>query len=56
MSFRRAAYRTSQFKRDSNRDIKEQLAKENTVLNFIIYFTQVKAIALSLKQEETSYI
>ena len=34
----------SQFKRFSNLDITKKLAKEKTVLNFIVYFAQVGSI------------
>ena len=52
MSFSHAAYQTSQLKRFSNLDItkKRWQKKKNTVLNSIVYFTQMKAIIFSLKQ------
>ena len=52
MSFSHAAYQTSQLKRFSNLDItkKRWQKKKNTVLNSIVYFTQMKAIVFSLKQ------
>lgn len=49
MSFRRAAYGTSQFKRFYGLHIIKKLAKENTFLYFIVYFTLVKTIAFPLK-------
>ena len=49
ISFRYVAYSTSQFERLSNLDIKKKLAKEKTVLNFIVYFTQVETLTFPLK-------
>ena len=39
----------SQFKLAFNLDITKQLTKENTALNLIVYFTQVKALVFSFE-------
>ena len=45
---KRTAY---QFKKFFNLDITKKLVKENTDLNFIVYFTQVRALLFSLKHK-----
>ena len=45
----------SQFERFSNLYITKKLAKENSVLNFTLYFIQVKALAFSLKHIKMCY-
>ena len=40
---RRPAYRASQFK-SSNLNVTKKLAKQNITLNFVVYFTQIKAL------------
>ena len=45
---RRTAYR---FKKFFNFGITKKLVKENTDLNFIVYFTQVRALLSSLKHK-----
>ena len=47
--FRRAAYLPSQFRRFSNLEIANRLARENTFLDFN-YFTQLKELGFSLKR------
>ena len=42
-------YQTSQFKRLSYLDITNKLAKQNTVFNFAVCSTKVKALIFSLK-------
>ena len=49
MAFRRAVYKMPQFKRFSNLDNAKKLSKESSVPNFIVYFTQMKALIFSLK-------
>ena len=43
MSSRRVVYCMSQFKSFSNLDVRKMLVKENTDLNFIVYFTKSKS-------------
>ena len=43
------AYGMSQFKWVFNLEITKKLVEESTVLSFIVYFTQVKALVFSLK-------
>ena len=45
---RRTAYR---FKKFFNLGVTKKLVKENTDLNFIVYFTQVRALLSSLKHK-----
>ena len=55
MSFQRAVYHTSHFKRFSDLDIKKKKVKENAIFNFIVYFIHLKALVFSLKHAKTSY-
>ena len=55
MSFSYIVYCTSQFKMLSNLSITKNLAKQNTVFNFIICFTRMKVLVFSLKNTKRSY-
>ena len=46
--FGHVVYGTTQFKRFSNINITKMLGKGNAIFNFIVYFTQVKALVLCL--------
>ena len=52
MSFRHAVYHMSQFNRFSNFNIIKNFAEKNTAINFIVYFTQMKALAFFFKTQK----
>ena len=51
MLFRHVVYDTSQWKRILSLNITKKFKKENNLFNFIVYFTRVKALILSLTQK-----
>ena len=55
MSFRCVVYNTSQFRGFSNLNITNNLAKENTVFYFIVYFIHVKTLIFSLQHTQGWY-
>ena len=55
MSFRRAYYRMSQFKKSSNPNITKKSTKENTVFNFIVYFFQAKAFSFFFETHKKGF-
>ena len=51
MLFRHVVYDTSQWKRILSLNITKKFEKENNLFNFMVYFTRVKALILSLTQK-----